>query len=808
MRKIITLLLICMSFASAYSQYSTCYVYDDLTAAERKRLGISDKEFNTHRNKNASTDFNIANANAKNLPQTSKKFRIQLWNVRSSDNTTGAGVSYEMAVKYIKDLNSFYKEHNICFVLTGVGILNDSSVLNGANYTNLKMSGMQNNAYSDNAINVYIAPTIIGGAHGVTSYYSNSIALYEQAMWYEKGLLAHEVGHTLTLMHTHGKYNEPPNGNVGTLSDCEKATRDVNHPNYNATTAGDQVSDTAADPGLFPNTNSPYYNQNTNCEYLGNATDCAGEPYQLDSSVLNNVMAYNHDACKTLLTSGQAQRIHNKIDTADPAFKEVKRALITEDENFQYDLMVRDGQDDYGVEPNTLTQQFWASPDIWVRVNNDQGTDHQNPVYRSIPNYVYVRVVNRGCNESDGTGTIKLYWTKAGTNLLLQAWNGSIQHNGNPMGGFIGEFNLPVMKSYEERIFKFEWTVPNPQLYSNLNEPWHFCLLAKIESPTDASLMPEITNDYYEFLNSNNLALKNVNITNVNYANSGKIHIANFHNTLNHYKIKVKNELQNMNKDIFKEAEIRLEFDDRLWKIWEKNKFSGTNYKRIGERSIIVTENTEIHLLNFPGKTMGLLNVKVNFLTSKYTPNANYGFHIIHEDVTKNKVLGGEYFQVSKNKRSLFSTNYSVSGNTIYADEIDEPAVYNWYDMEGHLLHKGLSYDNKDSKNNVILEITSLSDGFIGYETIFNENSEPSALISSLYPNPASSVLNIDYDIKNCPNAYISIVKVGTSTYDNYIIDANANSIAIDVSSKFPGIYILSVMCNNQIIESHNLKIN
>lgn len=793
---------------SAFSQSSKCYVYDDLTAQERFFLGISDKEFTDNKSNPLlySNSFNTLTSNLNLYSSTSKKFRIKFWNVRNNNGTAGSWVSYEMAVKYVKDLNEHYKDMDICFVLTGVGQLYDDSSLNGKEHNYLKQKGIQNNAYDDNAINVYIAPTIMGGAHGITNYYSNSIALYEVAMWHEKGLLAHEVGHALTLIHTHGQYNSPPNGNVGSLQGCEAVTRDINDPNYNADINGDKVIDTAADPGLFANINNPNYNINQDCEYIGNASDCFNVPYVLDESVLNNFMAYNHDHCKEIFTTGQKNRVHYNIDHANTQNHPVKKALLTQDNNFAYDLFIRDGYEDYGEEPNVLTDNFWTSPDIWIRLNDDNVTDHQNPIHSATPNYVYVRVVNRGCDISDSSGKIKLYWTKAGTNLPLQAWDGSININNTPMGGVIGEINLPEFKSYEEKIFKFQWNVPNPGDYHNINEPWHFCLMAKIETNSDISTMPEITDSYYNYLNSNNLALKNVSITNVNESNSGIIHISNFNSMNKNYKINFKNELAQNNSNIFNEAEIRLEFDDTLWKIWENNNFLGSNYRRMGNKTIIVNENSEIILGDFPNNKIGLLNVKVNFLTDLYTNKEKYGFHVIQKDNDSNELVGGEYYQVLKNQRIVFNASYLKINNQIVATPIMEDAVYNWYNSDGNLLYSGLTFNYNNDNDDIILEVESLEDGFISYKNISNEDLDVN-FITSIYPNPATSNLNVNYDNIVCENSYFSLVKVDGIVYDNYLIDLNSNTFSIDISNKEPGIYRLLMICDNEIKESYNVQI-
>lgn len=102
------------------------------------------------------------------------------------------------------------------------------------------------------------------------------------------------------------------------------------------------------------------------------------------------------------------------------------------------DLYIKDTPSDAGVEPNPDPGPMWVAEDIWVRTTPDPGYQpapfpeasppwppllHENPEYRdpkfSVPNYVYVRVRNRGSSASSGTERLKLYWAKAATGL---AW--------------------------------------------------------------------------------------------------------------------------------------------------------------------------------------------------------------------------------------------------------------------------------------------------------------------------------------------------------------------------------------------------
>lgn len=110
--------------------------------------------------------------------------------------------------------------------------------------------------------------------------------------------------------------------------------------------------------------------------------------------------------------------------------------LITSQAFAQADLFIRDTELDNGIEPYTGPGPVYLSPDIWVRHDPDSGfspypyptasptwtpAPHQNPEYRdtktSRPNYVYVRIHNRGASATSGTERLKIYQAKASTGL-------------------------------------------------------------------------------------------------------------------------------------------------------------------------------------------------------------------------------------------------------------------------------------------------------------------------------------------------------------------------------------------------------
>jgi hypothetical protein len=127
------------------------------------------------------------------------------------------------------------------------------------------------------------------------------------------------------------------------------------------------------------------------------------------------------------------------------------------------DLYMKDTPADTGIEPNPDTGPMWVTEDIWVRNNPDPGYQpfpfpeltppwtplpHENPEYRdpkfSTPNYVYIRVRNRGTAASTGTERLRLNWAKASTGLGWPAqWVDYMASNCGPTKLYGAEVTKP-----------------------------------------------------------------------------------------------------------------------------------------------------------------------------------------------------------------------------------------------------------------------------------------------------------------------------------------------------------------------------
>ena len=142
-------------------------------------------------------------------------------------------------------------------------------------------------------------------------------------------------------------------------------------------------------------------------------------------------------------------------------------ALAATPSGFAQDLYIKDTPADTGVEPNPDTGPMWVSDDIWVRTSPDPGYQpypfpeatppwaplpHENPEYRdpkfSLPNYVYVRVHNRGGSPSTGTERLRVYWAKASTGLAWPTqWVDYLANNCGPQKLFGAEITKPRLNA-------------------------------------------------------------------------------------------------------------------------------------------------------------------------------------------------------------------------------------------------------------------------------------------------------------------------------------------------------------------------
>lgn len=103
------------------------------------------------------------------------------------------------------------------------------------------------------------------------------------------------------------------------------------------------------------------------------------------------------------------------------------------------------------------------------------------------------------------------------------------------------------------------------------------------------------------------------------------------------------------------------------------------------------------------------------------------------------------------------------------------------------------------------LEVIATIDGFKDYAEV-NVNFKPSTL-EIILPNPASSLVNINYKLNDVNSAYLMVLgSYGTTgTSNNYILDINSTNTDLDLSNYQNGFYTIALVCNGQIVDAKTL---
>ena len=503
-------------------------------------------------------------------------------------------------------------------------------------------------------------------------------------------------------------------------------------------------------------------------------------------------------------------------------FRAVKETKCISETNPKVDFMIKDSKEDVGEQPNNRTQYMWTSSDIFVRNNNDGKLIpvHQNPVYSSIkPNYIYVRVTNMGCQTSSGNDTITVNWAKANTSLNYpEYWDGSIVQNSVPFGGLVGTGTIPTLRPGQEALVEIPWNVPNPLKYTSINsEPWHFCLLAQVNSSDDPLTSPMTPNPNIMVRNNNNLAWKNITIVNVSPNGGdigGTIAVTNPSSVARSYYLEMVKEDIETGNAIYEEAEVGLTMDTPLLNAWKRGGSISSNLEatQVEEKKTVKANNVILDGINLNANEMGTLYVSFNFLSQKATDKEKYRYHIIQKDSETGEIMGGETFEIQKKPRPAFvaqAEEASIAARknesvTINAKDINEPAVYNWYDENDNLVHTGKSFEVSQSATKTYkLEVVAL-DGFKDYSEV-EVKINPYKFIN-MSPNPATSEVVVRYDIENSTSAHIVVAGItNTSIYNNYILNTATSQKEINLTNYPKGQYTVALVVDGKIVESKNL---
>ena len=222
----------------------------------------------------------------KNWNQSKSPLLIPIQNhvVRETDSTGGLTI---VDISFVMNtLNTYYINSNIQFYeCDSINYINNSNYYDFDGNDESVFCG-QNDI--QNVVNIYYFNSVISSSGaGVCGYAyfppGPDRVIMNSSCALNGSTIVHEIGHYLSLYHTHGPTNN------GTTTELVNGS--------NCSSAGDELCDTPADPNLAGLV--------TTCQYTGTAVDANGQSYLPDPT---NIMSYSQKVCRTFLSAGQYNR--------------------------------------------------------------------------------------------------------------------------------------------------------------------------------------------------------------------------------------------------------------------------------------------------------------------------------------------------------------------------------------------------------------------------------------------------------------------------------------------------------------------
>lgn len=359
------------------------------------------------------------------------------------------------------------------------------------------------------------------------------------------------------------------------------------------------------------------------------------------------------------------------------------------------DLYVRDSPEDVGNEPNVETAavlgtNFWSSSDIWIRQTND-GLLNQvsEPIeYTSgIPNYIYVRVKNKGlCPQ---TADLRVYWAKASTGLSWPSqWENYNTTYPSCAASLYGNEITPstnvTIPAQSEQIFEIQWQPNNPDDYNCFVDPFHFCLLGRIETTPVAPYgmtFPEGSSVWSNTVDNNNIAWKNVIINNNNpgkFEPFGTTIVRNVEEKANFINLNFASQKDDIGQYLIDFKRIQLYCSKDFIKRWAEGGKRGKDVILVNDSVVeILSANATMEHIFLRYNEIGAVSLALETKKDPTLSNDKYfNFDIIQYTEGDKIPQGGQTYQIKKgvSRKDCLTPAYEVSkiisGNQVYSDSV------------------------------------------------------------------------------------------------------------------------------------------
>lgn len=559
---------------------------------------------------------------------------------------------------------------------------------------------------------------------------------------------------------------------------------------------------------------------------------CIGIPY--DEFVYNWTCAINGADHNGKQLTKSADTDNNHRITMEEAFTYAKghdRAFehpqyvstplsIGEDLAFNHlpdavDLYVKDNLEDTGKEPNLTTEDYWASPSIWVRHKDDSIYVHQNPEFskKDEMNYIYVKVYNRGKEKYTGGKYLHVYWAKAATGITPQGWKGrEVNEDNNPTGGHLEAQGISkVIEPGDSTFIRFRW--PMPYIAEKPDGEFHYCLMAKImDTPYDDGFEYGVT--YFDVINSNDQAQRNVTlIYNTGLDQYYYVYVRNVSSTDQSYNLEFVPQTQS-DRQFYKKAHVEMELSPKVYAAWERGGFKSQSietlsYNPTNGNHIVRLTSPESKLLsvNLQGEEFDVVKMKFKF--NNFTNGEKYTFNLVQRD-SNGKLIGGETFVVESPISVSVRDSMTITplGNNRYELGIKEAdnKYVRWLDEKSEEIACSESIVVTPSKNNSAYTAISIDEE--GRSSIGSLSLTSLIGIKSVSAPVSSGNIYIELQNEAPDNSLIQITSVVDGLVKKTeILNAGLREHIIDSGSLEKGVYTLTYLVNDEIIDTKKVKV-
>ncbi len=374
------------------------------------------------------------------------------------------------------------------------------------------------------------------------------------------------------------------------------------------------------------------------------------------------------------------------------------------------DLYTKDTNSDYGDEPHTFYS--YESPDIWVRRNQDvslstqyltDATRHQNPEYIdpifNDPNYVYVKVHNRGCEPMSGA-KLRVYFTKAfaGAGPWPSHWNsyyiGPLLY-GDQITDVTNPPMIPTLQPGESTVIEVPWYPLNPADFGETTS--HVCLLSRIISTDDPmTYEPAGSINIADYTReNNNVAWKNVDVEDV-FPGAIKLLgpvIVGGNLTPTQIKLKFNAPPAPNGIALMDIGEVRINMAPELYARWEEGGYQGYGIEPIGNNAIQLFQ-TDACIEGIQMNAEEIFKIEPGvFLNEQFDEKTTFNLRIeqIHTEETGQEIFdGGENYIINYGPPCLpFDLGEDITINPDECvqlnayDAICNTCIYEWSPADG-----------------------------------------------------------------------------------------------------------------------------